>query len=158
MSRIVYKVTLSIEEHDILKDVLKSTKSSKLTRRRAQILLGVDDSIAPIMSDGQVAKLLRVRGSTVAQARRIFVLEGFEAALYGHPREQPPSQPKIDGELEARLTLLACSPPPAGYCGWSIRLLADKFVELHYPAGVSRETVRKALKKTSSSLGRRSIS
>jgi hypothetical protein len=97
-----------------------------------------------------------MKASTAQNVRRLFVLEGFGAALHGNPRTDPPTPPKMDGEHEARLVQLACSKPPQGYGCWSLRLLTSRFVELAYPEGISYETVRGVLKKTNSSLGERS--
>lgn len=157
MCQIKYRVTLSADERTELKRIVVGRNSSKLSRKRAFLLMSLDDALAPALSDEDAAKALGMRPSTAQNVRRLFVLEGFEAALYGNPRTDPPTPPKVDGELEARLVQLACSKPPQGYERWSLRLLTSRFVELAYPEGISYETVRGVLKKTNSSLGERSI-
>jgi hypothetical protein len=157
MCQVKYRVTLSPDERLELKGIVVSKKSSKLIRKRAYLLMALDDSVLPdSLSDEDAAKALGMSGSTAQAVRRLFVLEGFEAALRGKPRANPPTPPKIDGELEARLVQMACSKPPQGYGRWSLRLLTSRFVELAYPDGISHETIRSVLKKTSSSLGGRS--
>jgi Homeodomain-like domain len=81
------------------------------------------------------------------------VEQGFEAALRRKPQERPPRPPKLDGKAEAHLIALACSQPPQGRPCWTMRLLADKLVELEIVDCISDETVRKMLKKTNSSRG-----
>ena len=157
MCQVKYRVTLSTDERSELKGIVVSDRSSKLSRKRAYLLMALDEAVPPgALSDEDAAKALGMSASTAQTVRRLFVLEGFEAALRGKPRAHPPTPPKINGELEARLVQMACSKPPQGYGRWSLRLLTSRFVELAYPEGVSHETVRGVLKKTNSSLGGRS--
>lgn len=156
MCQIKYRVTLSADERAELKKIVLGKNSSKLSRKRAYLLMALDDTVAPALSDEDAAKALGMKASTAQNVRRLFVLEGFEAALHGYPRTVPPTPRKMDGEHEARLVQLACSKPPQGYERWSLRLLTSRFVELAYPEGISYETVRGVLKKTNSSLGERS--
>ena len=156
MCQIKYRVTLSSDERSELRGIVVSNRSPKLCRKRAYLLMALDEAFAPALSDEDAAKALGMSASTAQAVRRLFVLEGFEAALRGRPRAHPPTPPKIDGELEARLVQMACSKPPQGYGRWSLRLLTSRFVELAYPDGISHETVRGVLKKTNSSLGGRS--
>jgi len=86
---------------------------------------------------------------TVERVRQQLVEEGFEAVLTRHPYRQKVSRRKVDGEIEAHLVALACSEAPRGRSRWSLRLLADRMVELGYVESVSHETVRRTLKKTS---------
>jgi len=92
-----------------------------------------------------------VHPNTVRNVRRRFVAEGLAAAL--HEKQRPGATPKLDGELEARLTVLACSAPPAGQRRWTLRLLAEQLVALEYVDEVSHVTVGEWLKKTHLSLG-----
>jgi hypothetical protein len=156
MCQIKYRVTLSADERGELKRIVVGKGSSKLSRKRAFLLMSLDDAVGPVFSDEDAAKALGMKASTAQNVRRLFVLEGFGAALHGNPRTDPPTPPKMDGEHEARLVQLACSKPPQGYGCWSLRLLTSRFVELAYPEGISYETVRGVLKKTNSSLGERS--
>jgi transposase len=123
-----------------------------LTARHARILLEAD--AAPrrrVRSDRQVAELCGVSARTVARVRERFARDGFAVALQGRPH--PGSAPKLDSAQEARLIALACSAPPAGHARWSVRLLADRAVELEAMPPLSRELVRTTLKKTGSSPG-----
>ena len=131
---------------------------SKIVRKRAMLLLALDDSSkVGAISDEQAAELGDLSPASIQRLRKLFVEEGFEVALHGRPRSHARRPPKIDGEMEARLVQIACSKPPAGFGSWSLRLLTSRFVELVYPEGVCVETVRRTLKKTSLSLGERSI-
>ena len=119
----------------------------------ARILLKASEGVdGPRLTDEQIALALDVNRSTVARVRIRCVEEGFEAALRPRPsRELHPR--KLDGVQEAHLVTLACSPAPKGRGRWSLRLLADKLVELEIVDDISHETVRQTLKKTNSSLG-----
>jgi transposase len=90
--------------------------------------------------------------NTVGYVRQRFVEQGIEAALERKKRAQPPREPKIDGEKEAQLIAIACSKPPAGRAKWTLKMLADKLVELEIVDSISDQTVRRALKKTSLNL------
>jgi hypothetical protein len=92
----------------------------------------------------------------VERVRQRLVEHGLEAALGRKPQDQPSRPRKLDGRAEARLIALACSPPPAGRNEWTMRLLADKLVELEIVDSITDETVRRTLKKTSSSRGSKS--
>lgn len=112
-------------------------------------MLKVDEN-GPSLTDDQAAEACEVSSQTVARVRRLFDTEGFERALC---RKKPDRvyERKIQGEEEAHLIALACSKPPEGRSKWSLRLLAEKMVELGHLESVSYGTVRRALKKTSSS-------
>jgi transposase len=96
---------------------------------------------------------VEVSVATVERVRQRFVEQGLDAALNRKPRERPGREPKLDGRAEARLIAVACSAPPEGRKEWTMRLLADKLVELEVVDSISDETVRRALKKTRSSRG-----
>ena len=100
-----------------------------------------------------IADILRISLRKVDRVKKRFVEEGMEAALGGRQGRGPTYLRKADGEFEAHLVALACSEPPAGHGQWSLRLLADRVVELGYIDAVSHETVRRVLKKTNSSRG-----
>ena len=100
-----------------------------------------------------IAEVLKVSAMKIHRVKQRFVEEGLEIALNGH-KGQRIYEKKADGEFEAHLVALSCSEPPAGYVRWSLRLLADKVVELQYVDSISYETVRRVLKKTNSSLGK----
>src|SRR3954470_5283732 len=147
-----YHVTLTEEERARLEALTQQGRIAARTVRHAWILLRADAGPGgPAWSDRQIREAFGVGWSTIARVRRALVEEGLEAALY--PKPPPPRLPaKLDGANEARLVALVCSMPPAGQERWTLRRLADHFVTLEGER-VSYETVRRALKKTSSSRG-----
>lgn len=142
-----YLVDLTTAEQAYLRGVLKHGKSSARKIARAHILLQAAEGL----SDEEIADTLRVGYSTIHRTRQRFVEEGLEPAL--SERRRASGRPKLEGKHEAFLVALACSTPPAGRARWSMQLLADRFVELTTVGGISDETVRRTLKKTSSSPG-----
>ena len=149
----IHKVRLEKDEREHLKQILDSGKGSKERRRRAHILLLSDEGRpGGGLSDGEIAEVLEVGTATVERVRKRCVMEGLEAAL---ERKVQVNRKKrlLDGEGEAKLTMLACSKPPPGHAKWSLRLLGAQLVELEIVEGISRETVRQTLKKTVSSPG-----
>jgi transposase len=114
----------------------------------ARILLKADSGPeGPAWTDDDIAAALDVSRSTVERVRKRFAEEGLEAAL-GRRRPRREYRRKLDGEAEAHLVALSCSPPPVGRRHWTFKLLADKMVELRFVDGVSYETVRRVMKKT----------
>ena len=151
-----YVVRLSGEERARLEGLTRSGKGAAQTLRHAWILLKADVSEAgPGWSDEQIQAAFDVGLSTIARVRRAYVDEGLEVALRRRPSGRVYAR-KVDGTAEAHLLALACSAPPAGQGRWTLRLLADKLVELEVVDTVSYETIRRVLKKTSSSRGRKS--
>jgi transposase len=149
----VYRVKLTPEERAYLEDLLSKGKSAARTLTHARILLKADESAAGAgLSDEAIAEALDVNRSTVERVRIRCVEEGFEAALRPRPSRQLHPR-KLDGAQEAHLVALVCSPAPKGQVRWSLRLLADKLVELEIVDSISYETVRQTLKKTNSSRG-----
>jgi hypothetical protein len=149
----LYRVRLTAEERAQLQDLLSKGKAAARTLRHARILLKADEGVAgPRLTDEDIADALDVNRSTVERVRVRCVEEGFEAALRPRPSRQLHPR-KLDGVQEAHLVTLACSPAPKGRGKWSLRLLADKLVELQIVNDISHETVRQTLKKTNSSLG-----
>ena len=148
-----YKVTLSGEERKDLECILNKGKHSSLEFRNACILLNSDEGdFGHKSSNEQIARLLHINVKTVERLKERFVREGFEACLGRKPYPQV-TNIKFDGDFEAHLIALSCSEAPQGYARWSLRLLAEKMVELKYIDSVSHETVRTTLKKTRSSRG-----
>src|SRR5215216_5844603 len=132
--------------------VLNRGQAAALTARHARILLEADAAVRRrVRSDAQVAERCGVSPRTVARVRERFATDGFAVALHGRPH--PGSAPKLDRAQEARLIALACTAPPEGRVRWSVRLLAERVVELGELPPVSRELVRTTLKKTGSSPG-----
>ena len=152
-----YKVTLTAEERQQLSDLIASGKAAAQKLAHARVLLKADAADGgPAWPDARIAEAVDVSIATVERLRQRFVEQGLEAAL-GRKKQDRPSRPrKLDGRAEARLIALACSAPPDGRKAWTMKLLADRLVELEVVDSVSDETVRRALKKTRSSRGRRS--
>jgi Homeodomain-like domain len=142
-----YIVRLTDEERRTLQEVVKKLKGSSQKVRRAQVLLKADAD-GPAWTDKQIAAAFDCRTKTVENIRQRLVTEGFEVTLCGKPRATPARQPIFDGEQEAKVIALRLGPPPKGFANWTLRLLAEKVVELAIVASVSHETVRRTLKKT----------
>ena len=132
---------------------MKTGRAAARKRLHAQVLLKADEGEhGPAWPDAAIMKALEVDVRTVERLRQCLVEEGLETALNGRPQARYKS-PKLDGVQEAHLVALACSAPPAGRNRWTLRLLADRMVELEYVDTVSYETVRQVLKKTNLSRG-----
>ena len=128
-------------------------KHSSQQYRNACILINSDESAwGQKLSNEQIAHVLQINTKTVERVKQRFVEEGFDECMDRKP--YPKKGPiKTDGDFEAHLVALSCSEAPAGYARWSLRLLADKMVELRYADSISHETVRQVLKKTKSNRG-----
>lgn len=142
-----YLVRLSDEERKTLREVIGKQKSSSQKVRRAQLLLKADAE-GPNWTDRKIADAFSCRRQTVESLRQRLVTEGFDAALCGRKRDKPPREKLLDGEQEAKLIAMRLGEPPSGFAAWSLRLLADKMVELEIVESISYETVRQTLKKT----------
>jgi transposase len=144
-----YIVTLTDEERASLTELVRTGKAAAYKITHARVLLKADASPGgPAWTDGAIADALDVSRATVERLRERFVEEGLDAALVR--KQGRASRERIfDGAAEARLIALACSQPPAGRASWTLRLLADKLVELEVVDSVSHETVRQILKKAS---------
>jgi DNA-binding transcriptional ArsR family regulator len=148
-----YHVRLTDTERAHLQDLIAAGTAPARKLLHARILLKADEGPAgPAWADQAIADAVEVSQPTVSRVRKQYVEQGLEAALN---RRAPTRvyQRKLEGAHEARLIALACSPPPSGQARWSLRLLADKLVELEIVDGVSYQTVRRTLKKTNLSLG-----
>jgi hypothetical protein len=149
-----YLVTLTAEERDQLASLISSGRRSARTLTRARVLLKADQADGgPAWDDARIADALGCGRRTVERARQRFVEFGLDAALNHKPQDRPSRAPVLDGAAEARLIAVACSEPPDGRAAWTLTLLADKLVELEVVGSVSRDTVRRVLKKTRSSRG-----
>jgi len=149
MSRKKYVVEFSGEEREHLGTVISKGKSAARTILKARILVKADQGpLGESWTDDRICQALDTNETMVARVRRQLVEEGLEAVLSRKKRETPPIPPIFDGEAQARLIALACSEPPAGHARWSIRLLADKVVELEIVERAHFNTVGRALKKT----------
>ena len=148
-----YRVALTAEERTQLEHTVSAGKGAARKLTHARILLLADSSQGPGHTDEDIVAALDTSLRTVERVRRRLVTAGFQVAL--HPRPQPPrpDKIKIKGDIEQKLIQLACSDPPEGRCHWTLNLLADELIALGLVRTVSTETVRQALKKTTSSLG-----
>jgi hypothetical protein len=152
-----YRVTLTGAEIKFLEEITRKGKRSASIIRNAYILLNADEGEnGKGQKDVDIAQLLGITVRTLENVRKKFVLDGFESALYGKKSERIYSR-KIDGDAEAHLIALSCGEPPKGYARWSLRLLADRMVELEYADSISHETVRTVLKKTNLNRGGKSV-
>lgn len=149
--RTKYHVNLTKEERQELESLIRSGESSARTQTRARILLLTDETQKKKIGMEEIASVLMCSLPTITAIRRKFVEGGLDNALYDKPR--PGAVPKITGEIEAQLTLLACSAPPEGRSRWTLQLLADKLVELKLVESISDVAVMKRLKKMNLSLG-----
>lgn len=143
-----YVVDLSEEEQAQLEALVRKGKNSARKQTRARILLKANQD----MSVQEIRHALDVSEEMVRRARQRFVEEGLEAALHDKPR--PGQKPKLSDKQCAHLIAVACSDAPDGHDHWTLRLLADKVVELGFSESISHETVRSVLKKTTSSRGK----
>lgn len=142
-----YIVRLSKKEREELLEVVRKLKGSSQKVKRAQILLKSDVG-GPNWPDQKIAEAFSCRVQTVENLRKRLVSEGFSIALHGKPREFPPRQKCLDGKQEAKVIALRLGKPPKGYSNWSLRLLAERVVELGLVESISHETIRQTLKKT----------
>ena len=148
-----YIVRLTESEREELERLITAGTAPARKLMHARILLKADRGPAgPAWVDAAIAEAVAVSQPTVARVRRQYVEQGLEAALNRRaPRRE--YRRTLDGEQEAHLIALACGTPPAGHGRWSLRLLADRMVELDHVEDVSYQTVRRVLKKTSLSPG-----
>lgn len=148
-----YKVTLSEQERKQLEALTRKGKTQARKFILARALLLCDAGAGgPAWNVSDVAAALGVTSRTIEHLKKRFVEDGFEAALERKAREKPPREVIFDGAFEARLIALACSQAPEGYRRWTVRLLADKAVELNIAPSVSHMTVQRVLKKMNLSL------
>ena len=148
-----YRVTLTKEERQELESMTRRGKTHARRFIHARALLLCDAGAdGPAWNVSDVATALGVTSRAIEHLKKRFVEEGLEAALERKPREKPPREVIFDGAFEARLIALACSDAPEGRRRWTVRLLADKAVELSFAASVSHMTVQRVLKKTNLSL------
>ncbi len=139
------KIELTDEQRAELEGLLHKGHLSARTNTRARILLLSDRSQGQKRTDKEVAEAVMCSQKTVANVRRRFLAGGLQSAL--HDKERPGRVGKLTGEVEAKLTMLACSQPPEGAVRWTLRLLADKMVELGYVDSISHVSVHERLKK-----------
>ena len=149
-----YTVKLTKSEVEELMSIINKGSHTSQTFRTAYILLNCDEGkYSEKVTNEQISKVLKVGMRTVDRVKKKFIEEGLEASLERRPTTRI-YETKTDGDVEAKLVKLCCSEPPKGFAKWSLRLLADKMVELHYVESISYVTVRNMLKKSNLSLGK----
>jgi putative transposase len=139
------KLHLSSQQRMQLQKLVRSGKALSRTITKARVLLLTDYSTGQHMTDADIAATLQVSMPTIGRVRRRCMADGVAAAVHDRARSGKP--PKITGEIEARLIVLACSDPPEGHTQWTLRLLADRVVELGYIDRISHVAIAKRLKK-----------
>lgn len=147
-----YKVALTQKEREELLSITKGGIHTSKKVIHALILLNCDEGgFSDKIKNEEIVKVLKIGDRTIDRVKKKFVEEGYEAVLENRPTTRIYDR-KADGDVEAHLVALSCSRAPEGFSRWSLRLLADKMVELEYVDGISYETVRRVLKKRITSL------
>lgn len=147
-----YRITLTQEEEESLKAIIRNRSSKAPVVKKAYILLAADEN-GPNWTDGRIKEAYQSSIRTIERLRERFVEDGFKAAMFGKPR-QGEIRVRFDGRVEAQLIALRCGDPPSGHNKWTLELLANHLVSLNYVQSISREKVRTILKKMNLSLGR----
>lgn len=142
-----YKVELTKQEREELMSIIRKGKHTSQVYRNAYVLLNTDEGkYSKKATNVEISKVLKVGMRTIDRIKKRFVEEGYDACLSRKPTTRVYER-KVDGDVEAKLVSIACSKPPEGFAKWSLRLLANKMVELQYVEKLSHETVRTVLKK-----------
>lgn len=147
-----YHVTLTADERRHLQGIIAKRDAKSQAVKRAYTLLAADENQLDWLKDEQIKAAYQVSIRSTERLRERFVEDGLDIAIQGKKREKF-KEKVFDGTVEAHVVALRCSQPPAGRARWTVRLLAQKMVELEYVETIGRETVRKMLKKTRLSLG-----
>jgi len=149
-----YTIKLTKSEVSELMNIVNKGSHTSQTFRTAYILLNCDEGeYSEKVTNEQISKVLKIGMRTIDRVKKRFIEQGMEAALERKPTTRL-YENKVDGEVEAKLIALCCGNPPEGRSKWSLRLLADKMVELEHVDYISHVTVREVLKKTNLSLGK----
>jgi len=149
-----YTIKLTKSEVEELRAIISKGSHTSQTFRAAYILLNCDEGkYSDKVTNEQISKILKVGMRTIDRVKKKFIEEGFEAVLERRSTSRIYER-KSDGDVEAKLVTLCCSEPPKGYSKWSLRLLADRMVELKYAESISHVTVRSILKKTNLNPGK----
>lgn len=147
MPTIKYTIELSESERKQLTEIVTKGTAKAKTILRANILLASDRNGKRYMTVAEITQAYHTTHTTVQNVRSTYAEKGLEAVLTRKKRESPPVPSKITGEVEAHIIALACGDPPEGYSKWTLRLLADRSVELGYIDSISHMTVSRILKK-----------
>lgn len=153
---ILYTIKLSKSEVEELSNVINKGRHTSQAFRAAYILLNCDKgefSANTEIKNSEICEILKIGERTIDRVKKKFIEEGFESVMERRPSTQNYTK-KVDGDIEAKLVSLCCSEPPEGFAKWSLRLLADKMVELKYIDYISHVTVGEVLKKTNLNLGK----
>lgn len=148
-----FRVTLEADERAALEQLVSAGKAASRRLTHARILLLADAVRGEGHSDDEIVSALGISVNTISRVRKRLVTEGVNAAIDHRPQPARPDKIKIKGDVEQKLVQLACTDPPRGRCHWTLQLLADEIVILGMVKSISTETVRQALKKTTSSPG-----
>jgi len=153
-----YKVTLTNDERQELNSIIQKGKHRSQKVLNALILLNCDEGVyqEKRSKNEDVASILQISMRKIDRVKKCFVEQGLDIALNG-TKGQRAYEKKADGDFEAHLIALSCGEPPEGFSRWSLRLLADKVVELNYIDNISHETIRRVLKKTKLNHGGNSV-
>lgn len=152
MPAVKYVIELSEQDRSELIEIVKKGKSPARTILRANILLASDRRSGKHMTISEISKVYHTTPTTVHNVRVSYCEKGLKATIIRKKRETPPVPSKVTGDVEAHVIALSCSKAPEGYAKWTLRLLADKTVELGYIDSISHVTVSKILKKMNLSL------
>jgi len=153
---VLYTIKLSQSEVEELTSIIKKGSHSSQAFRSAYILLNCDKgnfSANPDIVNADICKILKLGERTIDRVKKKFIEEGFESVLERRPSSQKYVK-KADGDIEAKIVSICCSEPPEGFAKWSLRLIANKMIELNYIDYISHVTVGEVLKKTNLSLGK----
>ncbi|SDZ53100.1 Homeodomain-like domain-containing protein [Evansella caseinilytica] len=148
MPKVKYHVRLSEEERATLQDLISKGSSPARSIMRAHVLLAANENRPGTKrSETAIAKQWNVHPQTVHTIRKTYAEKDLEATIHRKKRETPPVPPKITGDVEAKIIALSCSTPPSGRSRWTLRLLAEKAIELQYVDSISHQAVGHILKK-----------
>ena len=149
-----YTIKLTKSEVEELQSIISKGSHTSQTFRTAYILLNCDEGpYSEKVTNEQINKVLKVGMRTIDRVKKKFIEEGLAMSLERRPSQRV-YETKVDGDMEAKMVTLCCSEPPEGFAKWSLRLLADKMVELKYVESISHVTVRSVLKKTNLNRGK----
>jgi hypothetical protein len=149
-----YTIKLTKTEVEELHSIINKGSHTSQTFRTAYVLLNCDEGeYSDKVTNEEMSKVLKIGMRTIDRVKKKFIEEGFEGVLERRASSRI-YETKTDGDVEAKLVTLCCSEPPKGFAKWSLRLLADKMMELKYVESISHVTVRSVLKKTNLSLGK----
>lgn len=151
------KVHLMVEQREKLEQISRNgyAPAKKIIHARILLMCDEGEQAKRKWTDEEIAQALQVHRNTVGRIRQRFLLRGEKPALERSPRKAPPTAPKVDGATEAHIIALCCSDPPSGRADWTIRLLTSELKKRTIVTEISRETVRRTLKKTTYALGKR---